>query len=393
MAARAGNNTNCVLGLGTFAGSYNCLFRYDIGAGPLPWNKGPNYAYTVGIDAIAELRVEVEVGKDGKIIAGFGRANLSNPSLQILNPSGTTLLYTSGVNPPQTQNTQPSSDPWNGINGCGFAVGTYAGIRVSPDGLYLASIDIDNGITIARLTNGVPDDHTIFGISNAPITSNSRGMCWDAADNLWVCSSGQQLLRCYSLGIGTTCITSNDWTGTNGAFTLLLNHPPAAPPFSSATRQDQAINIATDKILSSAADPDNDPLTVSAVSASSTNGGLVSLASGTITYTPPSGFIGSDQFGYTISDGRGGFGAGVISVQVRAGNVPSGNMFPPIPIAGGFQVSFLGIAGRTYSIQRATNLSGPWIFLASVQTGSNGLGIFADTNAPPVSALYRTTYP
>jgi hypothetical protein len=392
MAARAGNNTNGALGPGTSAGSYNCVFRYDIGAGPLPWNKGPNYAYTVGLDGLPDLRVEVELGKDGKIMAGFGRANLSNPSIQILNASGTTLLYTSGVNPPN-QNTQPTYDPWNGVNGSGSAAGLYAGIRVSPDGIYLASVDIENGITIAKLTNGIPDDGTIFGIANPPITPNARGMCWDAADNIWMCSSGQQILRCYSLGVGTICITSNDWTGTNGTFTLLLNHPPTTAPFSAATRQNQSISIATDKVLAGATDPDNDPLTISAVSATSMNGGSVSLAGGNITYTPTIGFIGVDQFGYTVSDSRGGSASSVVAVQVRSASGSSANMFAPVTIAGGFQVSFLGIAGRTYSVQRATNLAGPWIFLASVQAGPNGFGVFADTNAPPVSALYRTTYP
>lgn len=216
MAVPAGTTT----GPGTSIGSYNCLFRYDIGSGPLPWNNKPNYAYTVGLDGIAELRPEVDIGKDGKIIAGFGRANLSNPDIQILSPDGTTLLYTSGNNPPA--NFPPPSDPWNGINGSGSQVGTYAGVRVSPDGRYLASVDINNGITIATLVGGIPDDTSIFGIINTPATGNSRGMDWDAANNLYVCSSGQGLLRVYSLGITTTCVTSNDWSGTNGSFQMVV---------------------------------------------------------------------------------------------------------------------------------------------------------------------------
>jgi hypothetical protein len=214
MATPAGTT----LGPGTSVGSYNCLFRYDIGAGPLPWSNAPNYAYTLGLDGIPELRTEIDLGKDGKIIGGFGRANFSNPNLQILDPTGTTLLYTSGVNPPA--NTQPSSDPWAGNNGSGQNVGTYAGVRVSPDGRFLASVDNFDGITLANLTNGIPDDSSIFGIQNAPNGSRSRGMCWDAADNLYVMSQNQGLMRIYSLGISTTCITSNDFTGTNGTFVL-----------------------------------------------------------------------------------------------------------------------------------------------------------------------------
>ena len=213
-----------VLGPGTSRGSYNCLYRYDIGAGPLPWNHPPDYAYTVGLDGIAELDPEVDIGKDGKIIGGFLRFNLSNPNVQELDPTGSTVIWTSWAD------TGGANDPWRGeVNGFSTPTnntsdGSFCGVRVSPDGRYLASVGILNDITIANLTNGVPDDTTLFGILNAPSVGNSRGMDWDAADNIYVISSGQGLLREYSLGITTTCITSNDITGTNGSFQLIL--PP-----------------------------------------------------------------------------------------------------------------------------------------------------------------------
>ena len=239
-------DTNCIKGPLTSPGSFNCVFRYNIGAGPLPWNKRPDYAYTYGLDGIAELRTEGEVGPDGKVYCAFGRANASNPNLQILAPvpttngitgdpvngdaqvagrSPTNWLYTGGASyNGQPFNTPPNGgaagDPWAGLNGSGVAGGTYCGVRISPDGKYLASVDINNGATIATLTNGIPNEGTIFGIANASSTGNSRGMDWDPADNLWITSSGQGLLRCYSLGLTTTCVTSNDWTGTNGTFQL-----------------------------------------------------------------------------------------------------------------------------------------------------------------------------
>jgi len=213
MATPAGTT----LGPGTSVGSYNCLFRYDIGAGPLPWTNQPNYSYTVGLDGIPELRTEIELGKDGKIIGAIGRANLSNPNIQILDPTGATVLWTSW------HDTGGASDPWRGENsGAGTAGGTYAGVRVSRDGRFLASVDVNNGITLAYLTNGIPDDSSLFGVPNTPTTGNSRGMSWDAADNLYVVSSGQGLFRIYSLGISTTCVTSNDFTGTNGSFSIAM---------------------------------------------------------------------------------------------------------------------------------------------------------------------------
>jgi hypothetical protein len=247
------SDTNCIKGPLTSPGSFNCVFRYNIGAGPLPWNKRPDYAYTYGLDGIAELRTEGDVGPDGKVYCAFGRANASNPNLQILRPvpttngitgdpvngdlqvaaqSPTNWVYTGGASYlGQPFNTPPNGgsvgDPWVGLNGSGVANGTYGGVRISPDGKYIAAVDINNGVTLATLTNGIPNEGTIFGISQGTFgatggnnTANARGMDWDPADNLWISSSGQGLLRCYSLGLTTTCVTSNDWTGTNGTFQL-----------------------------------------------------------------------------------------------------------------------------------------------------------------------------
>ena len=50
-------------------------------------------------------------------------------------------------------------------------------------------------------------------------------------------------------------------------------------------------------------DPDRDMLTVTAVTAPAS--GVATFTASTVTYTPNSGFTGSDTFKYTISDGRG----------------------------------------------------------------------------------------
>lgn len=203
------------------AGQYNNAFLYATGTNSIsPYTNGPVYAYSVGLGGLSELHPEGDIGKDGNIICGFERANGSNPDVQILDPTGSTILWTSwvdtgGVNGP---------DPWAGVSGA--VGGVWGGLRESPDGRYLAAVDIDNGITLASMTNGLPDDSSLFHITNNPETSLSRGMDWDAADNIYVISSGQGLLRAFSLGLTTTCITSNDITGTNGAFALIL--PPVS---------------------------------------------------------------------------------------------------------------------------------------------------------------------
>jgi hypothetical protein len=174
---------------------------------------------------------------------------------------------------------------------------------------------------------------------------------------------------------------------------IMRNRPPVASNFTAATMQNQAISIPAEKLAASAADPDGDLLSVSGVSATGTNGGSVILSGGAVTYTPASNTIGVDRFSYTVSDGRGAFSSAFVLVQIRSADQISGNMLPPVPVPGGIQVSFVGILGRTYTLQRSTAASGPWSILSPVTVGSYGVGTYTDTNAPSGSAFYRTVYP
>jgi hypothetical protein len=171
-----------------------------------------------------------------------------------------------------------------------------------------------------------------------------------------------------------------------------LNHPPTATNFISATTQNQPITIPSQKVLLFCSDPDGDPLTLS-VSSTSAGGGTVSIDASGVHYTPTGAFVGADQFSYTVADGRGGSASASIAVQVRSTNDMSGNMFPPVPSGSGFQVSFAGILGDTYTLQRAPTPTGPWTTIGPVTVGTNGIGTFFDAAPPPGSAFYRTVYP
>ena len=121
-------------------------------------------------------------------------------------------------------------------------------------------------------------------------------------------------------------------------------------------------------------------------SAKSTKGGAVS-------YTPVAGFIGADRFTYAVGDGRGGTASAFVLVQVLSEGTISGNMLPLTTTANGYLVSFAGIPGRTYTLQRAPTVTGPWTTLTTVTAGPSGIGSYEDTSPPPASAYYRTVYP
>jgi YD repeat-containing protein len=63
-------------------------------------------------------------------------------------------------------------------------------------------------------------------------------------------------------------------------------------------------------------DPDGDVLTITAVTQGAH--GVVTFTDGMITYKPAAGYVGTDTFGYTISDGRGGSASGTVNMTVAA---------------------------------------------------------------------------
>jgi len=64
---------------------------------------------------------------------------------------------------------------------------------------------------------------------------------------------------------------------------------------------------------------------------------------------------------------------------------------PLTQIPGGFRIGFAGIPGRTYVLQRAESMSGPWITIGPVTVGLDGIGTFEDNNPPAGNAFYRTS--
>jgi hypothetical protein len=104
----------------------------------------------------------------------------------------------------------------------------------------------------------------------------------------------------------------------------------------------------------------------------------------------------ADLVNYSISDGNGGIGAGTITINVSS--VPSVSTVQFVSLNGGNPiVSFTGIAGYQYEIQRSTNLL-DWSTLLITNAPAGGLFSFTDTfsdlgGAAPATAFYRTVNP
>jgi autotransporter-associated beta strand protein len=193
-----------------------------------------------------------------------------------------------------------------------------------------------------------------------------------------------------------------NFLGSTNSVVQVVNTPPTHSDSTAGVTANTSLVLSATKLLVTASDADaGDTLSVTAAGPTSTNGPpsnvVLDTGAGTITYTPATDYVGSDSFTYTISDNFGGTVTPTVFVTVTSANVPSPNIVVPPAYdsgSGTFSVTFAGIPGYTYTIQTATDPSGPWSFLKTSTAGTDGLFQVLDTESPPPPArYYRTVYP
>ena len=101
-----------------------------------------------------------------------------------------------------------------------------------------------------------------------------------------------------------------------------VNDAPVAIADAFSTNENAALMLSAIQITSNDTDADDDGLTLTAVSATATTHGTVSLVSGTVTYTPALNYSGAADFDYTVSDGNGGTATGHVVITVTAIGAP-----------------------------------------------------------------------
>jgi hypothetical protein len=179
------------------------------------------------------------------------------------------------------------------------------------------------------------------------------------------------------------------------------NAAPVFPGYSVGTPYQSSVDISIFKVLAKASDPDGDAISITAV-ANSANGGTVLLGASYMTYTPAGAFSGTDTFDITITDAHGLSATGTITVVIESSGDDvtggQGNNSPkltPVSDGGGgtnMEVSFYGIPGRIYIIQRSTNLS-LWEQVGQVTAATNGKVAFVDETPPESgSVFYRLSW-
>lgn len=95
------------------------------------------------------------------------------------------------------------------------------------------------------------------------------------------------------------------------------NTPPTANDDAAETTENTSVSI---NVLANDFDEDGDPINISGTT-KPMNGSVYTGANNILTYSPDLGFIGTDTFEYTISDGNGAFDSAEVAVDV----VPDGS--------------------------------------------------------------------
>jgi len=186
-----------------------------------------------------------------------------------------------------------------------------------------AITDEDNPVTVDApgvLNNDsdldVGDTLTVTSVD----TSGTVGAvdAWGVDGSFTYNPNGQfEYLQASDSAIDSFTYTVSDGNGGNDTATVTVtvngvNDPPVAVSDSVITKKDTSAII---DVLSNDSDPDvGDMLTVDSVT-QGTNGSVANNGS-YVTYTPTTGFNGTDSFTYTVSDGNGSTDTATVNVTV-----------------------------------------------------------------------------
>ena len=119
-------------------------------------------------------------------------------------------------------------------------------------------------------------------------------------------------------------------TGENARIDSILiteqsqNTAPIARADSYTAYENSTLNLSVPTLLANDEDLDGDTISVSGVTSDVSNGTLTVNPNGTFTYTPDTGFLGTDSFTYQVSDGNGGLAEAVATITVQEQSPPSG---------------------------------------------------------------------
>jgi Cys-rich repeat protein len=179
----------------------------------------------------------------------------------------------------------------------------------------LANDSDPNGDPLTLQQVGLSSSGTAIIADGEVLFTPSRGFVGDATFSYTICDNRG--------ACSTAVVTVAVLTGGN--------RPPLATDDVASTSVNTAVNL--DPTLNDV-DLDNDPIAVEDITTQPLHGTAVLEADGSVTYTPEPGFVGTDTFIVSVTDGFGGFDESRVTVFVSDG----GNK-PPVAVDDDYEVS------------------------------------------------------
>ncbi len=177
-----------------------------------------------------------------------------------------------------------------------------------------ATTDAGAAVTLNVLANDT--DLDLDTLSIASVGAAANGQAVENSDGTITYTPDADFFGSDSFSYTVTDGNGRTDTATLTIEVLEVNAPPVATDDVASVDEDSSVVIA---LLSNDTDGNGDALFVSNIGPAA-NGLVVDNGDGTVTYTPDADFNGTDNFAYTISDGRGGSDTAVVTVSVNPVN-------------------------------------------------------------------------
>jgi autotransporter-associated beta strand protein len=187
------------------------------------------------------------------------------------------------------------------------------------------------------------------------------------------------------------------FSGSTGTVSQVVDTPPAVNPVSVSHSVGAAVQVPFSELDTppAATDAEGAPLTITAIDATTSPSGTpltldgTGVTNSTKVYVPASAADG-DTFNYTVSDGYGGSTINTVTIHVTAA---TGQQTPgalSVDGSGNVHLTFYGVPGNQYYIQRSTTLSPPsWTDISgSPFTADATTGVITATDALGTGAAY-----
>jgi hypothetical protein len=276
------------------------------------------------------------------------------------------------------------------------ASGWYSKLRVSTDG----GTTFTSNRTDSELTPALAYGDDIYFAAGVNLSDSSADIDLLSLDGvMWTSSAapttadrnGAAFFKhtFITVGDGGTIWQSADVTPSD----TVGNEAPTFAGYSTSTTFATPVAIPAATLVAATTDDDGDLVLLTSAGPASAQGGSVTLVGNIVTYTPPATFSGEDTFPVTFTDARGATVSGTVNITVE----PLSEDTIPGPVTlilaeNQAVLSYQGIAGQSYPIQRSLQLT-DWTNIGIATAGPDGTVSFTDPSPPDGKAFYRIVLP